>query len=675
MEEAKLYRPEEDPYFSDPYFDVEEWRDKPVRHYYVHGGFRGTEENGTEVRFCFYYPAKDRYEGRFFQYLSPAPEDERESEHLTGQENRILFALTHGAYFVISNQGGFQLNDPERLFRSSANAAELSRKIAEKLYHTDKRPYGYCYGGSGGSFKTLGCLEATEGIWDGGVPYVVANPMAAPNNFCPRVRVMHLLGKEGLERLVDATEPGGSGDILAGFNKEQQEAILEAHRLGFPDRAWFAWKTMGDGALMVLAPYIYSVMPEYFTDFWTKEGYAGTDPDSPEARDRVRFETTVTEIIKKEKKEDASYTNVDNSWQNVICHGNEVPRIRVEKVPENTGNLYHCSIRVLSGEAEGRECDIDSMEGDIINLSGVSVAWTHEVPLGGLQPGDRILIDNSDYLAMQSFQRHQVPDESYHAYDQYRNPDGTFKYPQKKPLLAPLVAKNGAGTDLTGNLHGKILILCSILDESAFPWNGDWYKKAAEKKLAERGEKLEDHVRLYYNDHCLHGDAADELQDPQHQIPYTGILYQALLDLADWCEKGKEPAEDTVYRLKDGQILVPDTAKERKGLQPVVQAFANGRKAVHVKAGEPVKFTAWMSAPEGAGSISKAAWDFEADNDWSHEEKLMPSKGGVMVETTHVFEKPGIYFPVVKIQSSRTGTEGDIFVQCENLDRVRVTAE
>ena len=41
MEKKKLYIPSEDDYYSQPYIDEEEWRDTPVRHYYVHGGFRG----------------------------------------------------------------------------------------------------------------------------------------------------------------------------------------------------------------------------------------------------------------------------------------------------------------------------------------------------------------------------------------------------------------------------------------------------------------------------------------------------------------------------------------------------------------------------------------------------------------------------------------------------------
>ncbi|MCD8069295.1 MAG: hypothetical protein LUE87_10515, partial [Lachnospiraceae bacterium] len=180
MSEKILYVPEEDSYYSQPYTDVEEWRDTPVRHFYVHGGFRGTDINGeNECRFCFYFPVKEKYEGRFFQYVSPAPEDEHESEHLTGEDDKISFALTHGAYYVVSNQGGFILGgDAARLYKTSSNAAEYSRVIAGKLYGEIKRPYGYIFGGSGGSFKTMSCMEMTENVWDGAVPYVIANPMA-----------------------------------------------------------------------------------------------------------------------------------------------------------------------------------------------------------------------------------------------------------------------------------------------------------------------------------------------------------------------------------------------------------------------------------------------------------------------------------------------------------------
>lgn len=655
MEEKKLYVPESDIYFAKPYIDVEEWRDKPLKHYYVHGGFKGTEMNGTEVRFCFYFPEKENYEGRFYQYVSPAPEDEHESEHLTGEDDKISFCLTHGAYYVVTNQGGFILNQGDRLYRSSANGAEYGRKMAQRIYGYKHRPYGYIFGGSGGSFKTISCMEMTKGVWDGAVPYVLANPMAAPNNFCSRVRVMRMLGEEGMERLVDAMEPGGSGDIYEGLNEEQRGALMEATRMGFPKRGWFSWPFMGDGALMVLTPYIYQMYPAYFEDFWTKSGYEGSDPHSSEARDRVCIKTRVEELIQKEKKQDTEeFTSVDNSWINTMTGNNETPLIRMEENPPEDSYLYHCRIRVLSGAAAGKETPVETIKDGIITVSSAFDGTNGKNALEGLAIGDEILIDNSDYLAIQTFQRHQIPDESYHVYDQYRDAEGNPKYPQVPVLVAPFIAMSGGGCIPDGNIHGKMICVCSLLDESAFAWHGDWYRNAVRKA---KGGDERDCFRLYYNDHCIHDDRAEYLDDPQHQVDYLGILHQALLDVADWCEKGIAPFPTTEYRVVDGQVEVPQRAAERGGLQPVVEAFADQKKSITVKAGESVTFTARIEVPYGAGQVTSAAWDFERTGNFKEESELHKEEGGRVAEvkTEHIFAACGTYFPVIKVKSNRKG--------------------
>ena len=55
-----------DPVYNQPYVDVNELRNEPVPHRYVHGGF-----TGTGARFSFYFPPADRYQGRFFHNTYP----------------------------------------------------------------------------------------------------------------------------------------------------------------------------------------------------------------------------------------------------------------------------------------------------------------------------------------------------------------------------------------------------------------------------------------------------------------------------------------------------------------------------------------------------------------------------------------------------------------------------
>jgi hypothetical protein len=45
-----------DSFFGAPYVDVDEWRDDPVPHRYVHGGF-----GDTDTRFAFQFPPAELY--------------------------------------------------------------------------------------------------------------------------------------------------------------------------------------------------------------------------------------------------------------------------------------------------------------------------------------------------------------------------------------------------------------------------------------------------------------------------------------------------------------------------------------------------------------------------------------------------------------------------------------
>ncbi len=676
MEQNQLYIPEKDIYFSKPYIDVEEWRSTPVHHYYVHGGFRGTDIDGrNEARFTFYFPEKEKYEGRFFQYLSPAPEHENESEKLTGEDDKIAFCLTHGAYYVVSNQGGCVIGgNPARLYKTSAQTAEFSRRVARRFYETEARPYGYIFGGSGGSFKTLGCMEATENVWDGAVPYVMANPMAAPNVFAPRMRAMRLLGEAGMEKIAEAMEPGGSKDIYCGLNDEQKMAVKELTEMGFPPKAWFMHGEMGDGSLMVLVPTIYQLFPTYFRDFWEKEGYEGADPTSNEVKSRVQHITTVKSIMYEKANAETDASSVDNSWVNTMLGGELLPTITINEPLPEEAYQYHSRLRVLTGAAAGAEMNIDTIKGCVVRLHPENGGAANTNPLKELKTDDQVMIDNSDAIAIQCFHRHQVPDDTYRVYDQFKDEDGKPLYPQLPLLIAPMIAVSGAGLVLTGNIHGKVIGLCSLMDESACPWHGDWYRQA----IGRCGVDEQTHFRLYYHENSTHDDRAGYLYDPQHQVDYLGTLHQALLDVAAWCEKDIEPLATTNYQFVEGQIVVPEHASERGGMQPVVRATvrteeSDSQEVVQVAVGQLVHFSVVIELIPEAGKVTKVAWDYEKTNVWDGDETItVLSEGSYLVETTHSFTKPGVYFPCVKVQSNRYGDINDIFTQCKNLARVKV---
>jgi hypothetical protein len=217
-----------DTLFNDPYIDVDEWRDTPVRHRYVHGGFKG-----TETRFSYYFPPKDKYAGRFFQYITPVPDSEKLSQGTQGEEDRIGFAIASGAYFIETNGGGPAggsmpgggVDPTVAAYRANAAAAQYSRVMAQTFYGS-KRPYGYAFGGSGGAYRTIGGIENTVDVWDGVVPYVAGSPMAIPNVFTVRMHAMRIL-EDKFPQIVDSLNAGGGRDMYAGLNEAFDSLIRQ----------------------------------------------------------------------------------------------------------------------------------------------------------------------------------------------------------------------------------------------------------------------------------------------------------------------------------------------------------------------------------------------------------------------------------------------------------------
>jgi hypothetical protein len=132
---------------------VNESGSEPVAHRYVHGGFKG-----TDARFSFYFPPADRYEKRFFHNTYPLATSSDIAPFPIAFDvatGNLGFTIASGAYYVQTNLGGADRAPPAdpaiAAYRVNAAAAKYSRIVAAELYG-DHRPYGYLFGGSGGSY-------------------------------------------------------------------------------------------------------------------------------------------------------------------------------------------------------------------------------------------------------------------------------------------------------------------------------------------------------------------------------------------------------------------------------------------------------------------------------------------------------------------------------------------
>lgn len=684
----EIYDAKKDKQFSKGYIDVDEERIRKldngveIPYRYMHGGFEG-----TQVRFSFCYPSKEAYEGRFYQYLSPfpGPEEELASLPITGEDDKISFCLTHGAYYVESNMGSTAIHtnngDNTMTYRSSAATAEFSRVMAREVYGYEHRPYGYVYGGSGGGYRTIACIENTN-AFDGAAPYVIGSPYAIPNCQTTRAYAERIL-RNKIPQIINAIDAGGSGNPYADLTEEESEVLKEVTLFGYPLKSWFASADLNDGALPVLAPGVKQMDPAYFENYWKVPGYLGADSKGNAVKDRIctdsrirRIHIPVTKELVSEEEIDTR-NGVNDAWKKMVSDSemDSEPWIEVEEVPAGE-NLYlkGTEITFIGGKAVGKRLQVGRIEENRIYITEGFGKDPIVETLNLLEREDQVHLDNSDYIAIQTYHRHQVPTSDYKAWDQFCDKDGNPMYPQQSMLVGPVFCGNGPGCEQNGMVQGKIIIVAALMDEQAYPWQADWYRR---KIASVHNGNDKDYCRLWYLDNVLHDDQTASINE-LYATTYQSGLKQALVDLAVWVEQGIEPLSSSNYNVNAGQIEVPDTAGERGGIQPVVKLLANTSKCAHVKKGEKVSFTALVEVPEGAGSLTSVEWSFEGNQDF-------PDKGEFEVLDEHAhkgkakaeysFETPGTYFVVVRVKSQREGNKEDLFTQVRNIDRVRVVVE
>jgi hypothetical protein len=317
------------------------------------------------------------------------------------------------------------------------------------------------------------------------------------------------------------------------------------------------------------------------------------------------------------------------------------------------------------------------VSGVVRDMVLVAFGEGHFQALSKVEAGDEALLDNSIYLATQTYHRHQIPPgDDFPVWDQFKAADKPV-YPQRPSLMGPKYALHGTGTLQTGRFPGKMIMVAALWDEAAYPWQADWYHRQVRRAL---GERADDQFRVWFVDKAMHTGPfpSNSARRPSHLtrlVPYVGVLQQALRDVAAWAERGLPPPPSTDYKVVDGQVVVPPSAAARRGIQPVVSLTANGGEVAEVAIGETVAFEARIEAPPGTGVIVGADWDFEGAGDFptSPPLELVTADGATArVSARYAFESPGTYFPAVRATSQRSGSARTRFTRAQNLGRVRV---
>lgn len=648
----------DDSYFGKPYIDVDEWRDAPRRHRYIHGGFEG-----TETLFAFYFPKDEEYRGRFIHMLQGGTGGSEHTAYqsVLGETDMIDFAAQCGAFYVESNQGhtditgAYMKMDPTvTSWRASAQTARYARKLAKEIYGAEPH-HAYILGGSGGGLRCAVCMENTEGVWDGGVPYI-AGPCTL-NGPSVVINAARALGPK-VEDVIDAMLPGGSGDPFAGLNTEQRDALGLYYQVGVPKGSEFALRgsamDVTIGMAILTSTLFYD--PSLISDFWNVPGHIGADG----GLDSSVLDVTakVARLITRRDLGDNQDVAVTQGFWGQST--DDSPIGIVLDRPVDLAKVPGSRVTVLSGAEEGQRRVCIATAGDAL-LVGLHIG---EKPLESIAVGDELRFDNRDFLAFCLAHRYQVdkPLPSTGPLCALGRPI----YPQRPTNQATTLV----GVSQTGRFDGKMIFVNNMFDTNELASNAGDYRALAKQHF---GADLDSRFRVWLNDNTTHIGPRNPVEST-YLIKFMGAVQQAVRDVIAWVEEGRAPPASTGYAYApDTGLSLASTADARQGVQPVVQAFANGAVRADVSVGEAVELRVEAEVPPDAGFVIAAEWDFDGAGTWPFKHAGIDGKAhSIGLTVTHRFDKPGTYFPSVRITAHREGDVDAVHRLQINLARVRV---
>ena len=302
--------------------------------------------------------------------------------------------------------------------------------------------------------------------------------------------------------IVDAIEPGGSGDMYAGLTTEQREALAEVTRMGFPPRAWFDVERVAARLHgRVHEPRRQHRQVGHRATSRTSgrsPATSGANPTESLLPARVQHKTTV-DAGRHRRARPTELGLADGDAARSATAKRTSPR-RCGSPSFPRASLLGAALKLTSGAAAGHVLYIADVLGDLV-MTGFGEAQFDA--LCSIAAGDEVVLDNAVYLAFQTYHRHQVPGPEYPVWDQFLS-GGQPIYPQRPALMGthyarkladrterPLRREDDRGPDAHG--RGRV------------PVAGRLVPRARSKRRS--GRALDDHYRLWFVDHAMHTGA------------------------------------------------------------------------------------------------------------------------------------------------------------------------
>ncbi len=576
-------------------------------------------------------------------------------------------AFTNGAMSVNHVNAG--PTNTSGHWRHSAAATKIADDIVRKMYGTTGRIYSYYWGCSGGGQMAQAAAEGQSGVWAGVIivcPATRGNPahafqwlghfaLAVPEN-----KRSHLMALLAVGKGVDASDGLSEAEkvlLYDGLNEEEKSVLNELLAAGYPLNEL--------NPMFGLQPItgtdeIFHLDPSYEDDFWSKPGYAGSNPPSYLTAAKMDGFATINAVNR----------DATGGITSVQLDPATIPPIPASSASPigTTGErfyVYAADSQTRVVDASRRSEAYGALSGTIDRQTGLLKLSGNNSPvlLGALVKGGKIRVNNRFLLAAYFYPRHTIV-PGYYQYDQYRNADGTPKYPQRPYSVADLTTmKQGAGVLSLGEIKTKVMLFQNLSDFMAFPSWVAGYANAIEQKLGKA--KADQMLRVYYQERGGHTNGGI----------VGGVFNQALIDMMAWTEKGvaPKPSSRWTFELPLTQVVLAPNAATRQGLQPVVEVTVNGKDHARVGVDQPVKLVASLEMPPATGQIVQYNWTYGTATDATVLPKPMQR---VDVTRTVSFTAPGDYIIRLTANGQRDGLADPADrTLARNFKEVRVVVE
>jgi hypothetical protein len=193
----------------------------------------------------------------------------------------------------------------------------------------------------------------------------------------------------------------------------------------------------------------------------------------------------------------------------------------------------------------------------------------------------------------------------------------------------------------TGDIKTKVMIIEGRGDNLSWPLFNASYAQQIQRTLG--ATKANAMMRFYLHDNGRHAVSGGE----------PGIWQQSMQDMMAWVEKGIAPPPSTSFTIRNGQVIPPDNAAERHGLQPVMNFTANGVTRATIGVNQPVNLAGKFEMPPKLGEIVQYGWTIDGKAEpMTVLDKPQPL---VNVSRTISFPAPGTYVVRLTVNGQRDG--------------------